>query len=103
MAADPTLKVRLGLVIRRTRERLGLTQEEFADSVGLTTPYYGRIERGSQNVTLWNMQRVAAGLDAPLSFLLKEAESLELTRALRSPHNPPRLGRPKGRRSGHEL
>lgn len=100
MSADTNLKVRLGLVIRRRREQLGATQEEFADSVGLGTPYYGQIERGKQNVTLWNLQRVAAGLGTPVSNLLRMAERLNLERALRTPHKPPRLGRPPGRRSG---
>lgn len=80
---------------------MGLTQEQFAESIGLTTPYYGRIERGSQNVTLWNFQRVAAGLNAALSALLREAETLDLQKAIRAPHSPPRVGRPKGRRSGY--
>jgi len=101
MTADPNLKVRLGLVIRRRRERMGLTQEQFADAVGMTTPYYGKIERGGQNLTLWNIQRVAAGLDAALSALLKDAENLDLEKALRTPHKPPQVGRPKGRRSNY--
>ena len=99
MTPDPTLKVRLGLVIRRRRERMGMTQEQFADSIGLTTPYYGSIERGAQNLTLWNIQRVAAGLNAPLSALLKDAEALDLDRALRTPHKPPRVGRPRSKRA----
>lgn len=101
MTPDPTLKARLGLVIRRRRERLGLTQEEFADSVGLHTPYYGQVERGRQNVTLWNLQRLAAGLDVAVSDLLKAAERLDLAKSLQTPHRPPRMGRPRGRRSGY--
>jgi transcriptional regulator with XRE-family HTH domain len=101
MTPDPTLKVRLGLAIRQRRERLGLTQEEFADAVGLHTPYYGQVERGQQNVTLWNLQRVAAGLELSVSDLLKAAERLDLAKALRTPHRPPRVGRPPGRRSGY--
>jgi transcriptional regulator with XRE-family HTH domain len=85
----------------RRRERLGLTQEAFADSVGLHTPYYGQIERGRQNVTLWNLQRVAAGLDVSVASLLKSAEGLDLAKASKTPHRPPRVGRPPGRRSGH--
>lgn len=100
MTADPTLKVRLGLAIRRRRERLTMSQEEFAGSIGLHTPYYGKIERGAQNITLLNLQRVAVGLKIPVSSLLKEAEQLDLAKALRAPHSPPRVGRPKGRRSG---
>ncbi|HET8943115.1 MAG TPA: helix-turn-helix transcriptional regulator [Rudaea sp.] len=101
MTPDTTLKVRLGLVIRRHRERHGWTQEEFADATGLHTPYYGGVERGKQNLTLWNMQRVAAGLDVAVWTLLKEAEQLDLSKALHQPHKPPRVGRPRGRRSGY--
>ena len=101
MSPDTTLKVRLGFIIRRRRERLGLTQEEFADSIGLHTPYYGQIERGKQNVTLWNLQRVAAGLNVPVASLLKSAEELDLAKASAMPHRPPRVGRPPGRRSGY--
>lgn len=98
MATDPTLKVRLGLVVRRRRERLGITQEEFADSLGLTTSYYGKIERGLQNITLGNLQRVADGLRVAVSSLIKDAEGLDWDKALLTPHRPPRVGRPKGRR-----
>jgi len=101
MTVDTTLKVRLGLVIRQRRERLRMTQEEFADSIDMHTPYYGQLERGRQNVTLWNLQRVASGLSIPVSSLLKAAELLNLAKALASPHRPPRRGRPPGRRSGY--
>ena len=101
MSPDPTLKIRLGLVIRRRRERMTLTQEEFADSIGMHTPYYGQIERGRQNVTLWNLQRVAAGLSLSVAMLLRSAERLDLAKASRRPHQPPRVGRPRGRRSGY--
>ena len=101
MTPDTTLKVRLGFIIRRRRERLGFTQEEFADSIGLHTPYYGQIERGKQNVTLWNLQRVAAGFNVPVASLLKSAEGLDLAKASAMPHRPPRIGRPPGRLSGY--
>jgi transcriptional regulator with XRE-family HTH domain len=101
MTADTMLKVRLGLVIRQRRERLRMTQEEFADSIGMHTPYYGQIERGRQNITLWNLQRVATGLRTSASKLLRAAEHLNLPNALLKPHRPPRVGRPPGRRSGY--
>jgi len=101
MTPDANLKIRLGLVIRRHRERLGFTQEEFADANGLHTPYYGGIERGRHNLTLWNLQRVASGLELTVSALLKEAERLDLDKTLARPHRPPRVGRPRGRRSGY--
>lgn len=101
MTPDPSLKVRLGLAVRRRRERLGLTQEEFADSIGVQTAYYGQLERGRQNVTLWNLQRVAAGLGVSVSALLRVAETLDLSVAARTLHKPPRVGRPRGKSAGN--
>ena len=90
------LLIRLGYVIRRHRERLKHTQESFADLVGIHRTYYGNIERSKQNPTLWNLQRIAIGLQTALSELLAEAERLDLESAVREPHMPPRRGRPRG-------
>ncbi|GAA0705348.1 helix-turn-helix transcriptional regulator [Dokdonella soli] len=93
------LQIRLGYVIRRHREALKFSQEGFADMIGVHRTYYGSIERGKQNPTLWNLQRIALGLRVMLSSLVAEAEHLDLERAVREPPSPPRRGRPPGRRS----
>lgn len=38
---------RIGKRIKQARERLGLTQEEFAEKTGLTTNYISTVERGA--------------------------------------------------------
>jgi|SRR5882724_7301043 len=91
---------RLGLVIRRYRERLKLTQEAFADDHGINRTYYSAIERGTQNLSILNLGRIAAALDKPISKLFSEAERLDLERALKQSPQPPRRGRPPGRKSG---
>lgn len=93
------LLLRLGYVIRRHRERLKFSQEGFADHIGVHRTYYGNIERSKQNPTLWNLQRIAQGLGTALSRLVAEAEALDIDRAVREPHMPPRRGRPRGSRS----
>jgi transcriptional regulator with XRE-family HTH domain len=93
------LLLRLGYVIRRHRERLQFSQEGFADVIGVHRTYYGNIERSKQNPTLWNLQRIASGLQVALSQLLAEAEALDLDRAVREPSMPPRRGRPPGKKS----
>ena len=90
------LLIRLGYVVRRHRERLKYSQESFADLVGVHRTYYGNIERSKQNPTLWNLQRIATGLQIALSELIAEAEALDLDRAVREPPSPPRRGRPRG-------
>jgi transcriptional regulator with XRE-family HTH domain len=90
---------RLGLVIRRHRERLKLTQEAFADDYGINRTYYSAIERGTQNLSILNLARIAVALDKPLSQLLRAAEKLDLERALKQSPQPPSRGRPPGRKS----
>lgn len=93
------LLLRLGFVIRHHRETKKLTQEEFADAHDINRTYYGAIERGTQNLSILNLGRIAEGLEKPLSQLLREAEKLDLDRARKQPPRPPRRGRPLGAKS----
>ena len=74
MGGKPELQVRLGEVIRSRRSKSGLSQEAFADVVGLHRTYIGAIERGERNVSLFNLERLAAALGVKLSLLIAEAE-----------------------------
>lgn len=38
---------RIGEQIKQCRERLGLTQDQFAERLGLTTNYISTVERGA--------------------------------------------------------
>jgi XRE family transcriptional regulator, regulator of sulfur utilization len=93
------LQRRLGLVIRRRRERLKYSQEDFAGAADVHRTYYGNIERGLQNFSLEYLLKIALVLNVPLSTLFEEAETLDLPNAVREPHSPPRVGRPPGRKS----
>jgi transcriptional regulator with XRE-family HTH domain len=97
MESDQILR-RLGFVIRRHRERLKLTQEAFADEHDINRTYYSAIERGTQNLSILNLARLARALDVPLSQFFREAEKLDLDAAKRQPR-PIRSGRPPGRKS----
>lgn len=69
-----SLQASLGLTIREYREKRGLSQEAFADDVGVHRTYMGAIERGERNPTLKNLERIAAGLELKLSSLIMAAE-----------------------------
>lgn len=60
-----------GQRIRELREGLGLSQEAFADKVGLDRTYVSGIERGTRNPTLLTMQRLAKGLSTSIEQLVK--------------------------------
>jgi len=57
-----SLQKQVGQNIRRHREKLKISQEAFADSIGMHRAYYGAVERGLRNLTLRNIDRIAEGL-----------------------------------------
>jgi transcriptional regulator with XRE-family HTH domain len=60
----------VGRNLRAYREAKGLSQEAFADEVGIHRTYMGGIERGERNLTLKVVERIAARIDAdPLALL----------------------------------
>lgn len=64
---------RLARAVRAKRESLKMSQEAFADSIGMHRAYYSTIERGERNVTLETLVRVATGLGIDVATLAKQA------------------------------
>lgn len=59
---DGRLQRAVGLNLRAYRQDLGLSQEAFADVLGVHRTYLGGIERGEHNLTLRSVERIAAKL-----------------------------------------
>ncbi len=66
-----------GNQIRIERNRLGLSQEDFASLVGIHRTYIGVVERGEKNITLKNIQKIATALDIQISQLFIELENID--------------------------
>lgn len=71
-AGDPVL-VALGTAIRRARAGVGLSQEALAVDAGLDRSYMGGLERGSHNLTVMNLVKIADALKVKPSTLLDSA------------------------------
>ncbi|MCF0071818.1 helix-turn-helix domain-containing protein [Dyadobacter sp. CY261] len=56
--------------IRQIRLQKGLSQENMADMLGLSTTAYGDIERGRTELSVSRLENVAKLLDVPLPDLL---------------------------------
>lgn len=56
--------------LRRFRQKEGISQEELADRVGLHRTYVGSVERGERNISIDNMERLAAALNVQLTEFL---------------------------------
>ena len=64
------LQKTLGRNLRRYREERGLSQEAFADVLGVHRTYMGGVERGERNLTLKSVERIAGTLSLdPLALL----------------------------------
>lgn len=64
----------LGAIVKQYRERMGASQEQLAELAGLHRTYVSDIERGMRNLTVSSANRIANGLNVPVSFLIAEAE-----------------------------
>lgn len=63
--------VRFGNKIRSERLKKKLSQEAFADKIGVHRTYIGMIERAEKNITLLNIKKLADGLGISVSELMK--------------------------------
>jgi transcriptional regulator with XRE-family HTH domain len=72
--ARPDIRERFGFALKDRREALGLTQEEFAERASIHRSYISDIERGTRNVSLINIERVAAALSMRISELFQLVE-----------------------------
>ena len=70
---DRTLQQRVGDVLRRRRQRLGISQEAFADHIRMHRAYYGALERGEKNFQLSTLERVTVGLKVPMWEVIRDA------------------------------
>ncbi|HEX7244417.1 MAG TPA: helix-turn-helix transcriptional regulator [Solirubrobacterales bacterium] len=64
------LQQTVGKNLRAYREAKGLSQEAFADVLGVHRTYMGGMERGERNLTLKSVEKVAAKIGMePLELL----------------------------------
>jgi len=66
-----------GAAIRRRRQKLGLSQEDFADQAGIHRTYISSIELGKVKISISVAQQLADALGTPLSRIWKEIERSE--------------------------
>ena len=60
----------IGRNLRAYRQARGLSQEAFADVLGVHRTYLGSVERGERNLTLKSVERLAARIEEePLTLL----------------------------------
>jgi len=65
----------IGWNLRRLRVAKGMTQETLSNETGVDRAYVGRIERGSENVTVATLQVLSDQLGVHVSQLFAEVDA----------------------------
>jgi transcriptional regulator with XRE-family HTH domain len=66
------LQRNVGKNLRVYREARGLSQEAFAEQLGVHRTYMGGVERGERNLTLKTLERIAGQIQIDAVTLLQE-------------------------------
>jgi transcriptional regulator with XRE-family HTH domain len=69
---DPQLA--FGQAVRKFRLKRAVSQERLGELANIHRTYIGDVERGTRNISLVNMTRIAKALEVPLSRLIQEME-----------------------------
>ncbi len=72
--ATPDIRERFGDAVRARREELGLTQEDLAEKAGIHRTYLSDVERGSRNLSLVNVERLAVALSLKIWELFQRVD-----------------------------
>ena len=63
---------KIGNRIRELRSRTGLSQEKFAQKIGMDRTYFASVELGKRNISIVNIEKIANGLDVTISEFFKD-------------------------------
>ena len=87
MNEDEKLLRAFGLAVRQERERLGVSQDVFAEMAKVHRTYVGSVERGERNISLKNIASFSEALGITSAKLLARTEDLLTPRQSTSSKN----------------
>ena len=67
-------RARLGVRIRDLREAQHMSQQAFAQMIGINRSYLSEVEHGKRNVAFDNLMKIAEGFDITVSELIIDIE-----------------------------
>lgn len=76
----PTLRRQVGSLVRRHRERAGLSQAELGERIGKALETVGRIERGQASPSLETLEAISVALQVDVRDLFGAGEFAARTR-----------------------
>lgn len=61
--------IKFGNRVREERGKRNISQEKFAEKVGVHRTYIGMVERAEKNITLKNIEKIANAFGIPIKDL----------------------------------
>lgn len=74
------IEILFGNTVRKRRQEMGLSQEDFADKAGIHRTYVSSIELGKVQVSIRIAAQLAEALEVPLSGLWRDIEQEQAAR-----------------------
>ena len=68
---NESVLILFGKNVQRLRKSKGLSQEQLSEIAGLHRTYIGMIERAEKNITLINIEKIAAAINVKITDLLE--------------------------------
>lgn len=65
------IKQQFGKRVRELRTQANLSQEKFALQIGMDRTYLASVEQGKRNLSLENIQKIAAGFGISIEDIFK--------------------------------
>lgn len=65
------ITAKIGTRIRELRMQMGLSQEKFAQKIGMDRTYFASVELGKRNISIVNIEKIANGLNISISELFR--------------------------------
>lgn len=78
--------VDMGKRVRKQRQLIGLTQQELAERIGVSTSFVGHVERGTRKASLETLVALSNALGVGVDYLL--AGSLQSSPTRKTPPAP---------------
>jgi transcriptional regulator with XRE-family HTH domain len=66
--------VRFGKRLKEVRDEVGISQEKLAENANLHRTYVSSVERGKRNISLVNIERLAAALGVSMGELMPDTK-----------------------------
>lgn len=76
-APDEEVLGHIAANVRRARLRLGKTQEEMAELAAMDLQFFRRVERGTINLSVSSLVRIATAIGTTAAVLLRPAKAID--------------------------